>query len=188
MIATYRRALPPILFALVLSVGGCAKSSNVAADDARPSVVPTSAAPSPSQPPLAGQRSERGAAEFVRYWFRTLDYASRTGDTVQLVAGSDPACTACQSAISTIDNAYNDGGSLRGGTFTLQDVVVGQFSAGDRPTIEVTFDRTPRSSLSPVGDVRGSLPAASFVQAQVLLGWTGESWRTRAVLSDTPLA
>jgi len=176
-----------LLAALALGLAGCARDEAPPAapgdqPDAAASVLP-SALPAPNQPALARERSERGAAEFVRYWFRTLDYATQTGDISRLTAASDPGCKACEEAISVVRESYSDGGYLQGGTYTVRSVAAEEFAPDERPMISVSFDRSSRSGFGPDGQVRGSLPAATFVSNQVTVAWS-DGWKVTTIVGD----
>ena len=68
-------------------------SSSATADPttAEPSPEPTIAAP--PLPDAAMEQTPEGAVAFTEWWFETLNYATRTGDTESLRAASDPGCT-----------------------------------------------------------------------------------------------
>ncbi len=148
--------------------------------------TPTAAAP-PSLPAAANERSSAGATAFVTYWFQSLSHAVRTGDVAAVSAASSPGCDECQGAMTTVRESYENGGSLRGGDYLLRSQIVSGFPAGNQPTVDVVFDRSPRSTLDADGNIRGALPGASFVVCAVVLEWAGR-WRMRAITSSTPIA
>jgi hypothetical protein len=143
-----------------------------------------SALPAPSPSPLAKQRTEDGAEEFVRYWFRALDYATQTGDISRLTAASTPACRPCEAAIGVVRENYSDGGYLQGGTYTIRSAAAEEFAPADRPMIVVAYDRSSRSAFGPDGQARGSLPAATFVNSQVTVVWQDNGWKVNAIVGD----
>jgi hypothetical protein len=143
-----------------------------------------SALPAPDPSALARERSERGAQEFVRYWFRALDYATQTGDISRLTAASDPGCKACEDAIRVVRESYSDGGYLQGGTYTVRSVAAEEFAPDERPMLAVSFDRSSRSGFGPDGQVRGNLPAVTFVPCQVTVGWVDGGWKVTRIVGD----
>jgi hypothetical protein len=143
-----------------------------------------SALPAPSPSAVARQQTEPGAQEFVRYWFRSLDYATQTGDISRLTAASDPSCQPCEDAIGVVRQSYSDGGYLQGGTYTLRSVSAEEFAPNERPMIAVSFDRSARSGFSPDGQVRGSLPPVTFVSAQVTVAWLNGGWKVTTIVGD----
>lgn len=170
---------------LALSLGGCADDEGAATAvgaGETPQPPPPSAVPAPSALPIARERSRSGAQEFVEHWFATLNYATRTGDIAPLRSASDPGCAACVDLAASIRNSYGDGGSLRGGTFTLRAVNVEEFSLADRPDLSIFIDRSARSGAGPDGQLRESIPAASFLACQISLRWAGDGWRTTRVI------
>jgi hypothetical protein len=177
-----------LLSALALGLGGCANDSSppVGAGnnpDATSSVLP-SVLPAPVPSPLAKQKSEKGAEEFVRYWFRALDYATQTGDISRLTAASNTGCRQCDEAIGVVRESYSDGGYLQGGTYTVRSVAAEEFAPDDRPMITVSFDRSSRSGFGPDGQVRGSLPAATFVSCQMSVVWEKDAWQVVGIVGD----
>lgn len=83
-----------------------------------PSEAPTVAAP--PLPELATQQTPEGAVAFTEWWFETLNYATATGDTEALREASDPGCGTCQNYLDEIDGAYQNGGRIDGGIFSVQ--------------------------------------------------------------------
>jgi hypothetical protein len=182
------RVLAGVLAVALMGVGGCgggtvppgASGNN---PDAAPSTLP-SALPAPSPSALAKQRSEKGAEEFVRYWFKTLDYATQTGDISRITAASSEKCKPCEDAVGVVRENYSDGGYLQGGTYTVRSAAAEEFAPADRPMIVVSFDRSSRSGFGPDGQVRDSLPAATFVNCQVTVLWENGGWKVATIVGD----
>jgi len=124
----------------------------------------------------------------VRYWFEALNYAVRTGEVTGLEQVSDRKCVECQRALLSIRDNYAEGGSLRGGSYTVRSVVPTGLTTGDQLTLDVVFDRSPRSSLGADGDAQDSLAGASFVVTRALLEWTGKEWRLVTLAAAGPIA
>jgi hypothetical protein len=182
------RVLAGLLTIVLMGVSACgggAVSPGASGTNpgAAPSVLP-SALPAPSPSPLAKQRTEAGAAEFVRYWFKTLDYATQTGDISRLTAASSQSCAPCEQAVGVVRENYSDGGYLQGGTYTVRSATAEEFAPADRPMIVVSFDRSSRSGFGPDGQVRDSLPAATFVNCQVTVVWENGGWKVATIVGD----
>jgi hypothetical protein len=172
-----------------LGVSGCAgnngESSGAGAQGRQP--APTAAPsvlPAPTALPITAERSPSGAQEFGKYWFDALNYATQTGDIAPLRGGSENNCAACADVIASIRNSYGDGGYLQGGTYKVRAVKSEEFGLEDRPVLQISFDRTSRSGFAPDGQVRDSVPAASFVSCEVTLAWTGNRWKVSIVSGD----
>jgi hypothetical protein len=140
--------------------------------------------PAPTALPITAERSPSGAQEFGKYWFDALNYATQTGDIAPLRGGSENNCAACADVIASIRNSYGDGGYLQGGTYKVRAVKSEEFGLEDRPVLQISFDRTSRSGFAPDGQVRDSVPAASFVSCEVTLAWTGNRWKVSIVSGD----
>jgi hypothetical protein len=140
--------------------------------------------PQPVKPPEADEQTERGAQQFVLYWFKTINYAVQTGDAKPFAAASNPQCLPCQSVVTEVRDNYGDGGYTEGGVFTVRSSESQNFALADQPTISVAFDRSAQSKLAPDGQVRGSKPALTFKDCQVLLVKAGDSWQVRTVFGD----
>ena len=136
----------------------------------------------PGPPTDAAARSAQGGAEFVRYFFASLGEAASTGDTAEVARLTSPACGACQSAVATIRRSYDNGGSMRGGTYAVRRVTNDSLWSVERPLYEATLDRTPRSSIDSTGAARDSLGPLVFASCTMILEWTGNEWR----LLDAP--
>jgi hypothetical protein len=153
---------------------------------------PTAAPPTsvasvgPSLSAAATQRTRDGGREFVSYWFEALNYAVRTGDVSGLDATSSPDCAQCQAAIDGIRRTYADGGTFEGGSYLVHSVVATEFPDNGQPSLDVVFDRSPRSTLDSHRGVRDTLPTLSFAVCRVLLDWAGGRWRV-LTMSGTPI-
>lgn len=158
-------------------------SSDPASDPViEPSAAPSSAKPAPPAPsPEAGQHDQVGASAFTEYWFSVLSYGVQTGDVELLRTVSDPKCTECSAAISVIQDNYNDGGSLQGGVYTVREANTIENFAGQVMTVAVSYDRSPRSGTSPLGQSRGRLDGKSFADCDIRVLWNGKSWVVRGV-------
>jgi hypothetical protein len=140
--------------------------------------------PAPSALPITAERSPSGAQEFAKYWFDSLNYGTATGDIAPLRGASESTCAMCADIVAAIRNSYGDGGYLQGGTYKVRAVKTEEFGLEDRPVLQISFDRTSRSGFAPDGQVRDSVPAASFVNSEITLAWTGDRWKVSIVSGD----
>jgi serine/threonine-protein kinase len=138
-------------------------------------------AAAPVLPPAAAEQTKEGGAEFVRYWFAQLTYASLTGDTAVLSEVTDEGCENCRTVIETIESSYADGGSLEGGSYVVHRVVTNDLWLPDQPVYDIALDRTARVFVDPSGVPHASLPTLSFANCLLLVDWTGQGWRVRDV-------
>ncbi|MBO0869179.1 MAG: hypothetical protein J2P15_11480, partial [Micromonosporaceae bacterium] len=128
-----------------------------------------------------------GATAFVRYWFATLNYATATGNDGPLIAASDPACAACATALQVVQAGYRNGRHLEGGGYTLRSVEADAFFELNRPTLNIVYDRLPRSEFGPDGQRIQTVPAVTFVVGQVVLARVLDQWRVRELNSSRPV-
>src|SRR5262245_3492350 len=103
--------------------------------------------------PVDAPPAVASATTFAHDWFGALNTAVTTGDATRLTTMSSPGCQACQQAASVVTAAYASGGSFRGGTYVVRAVDVDNFFTADLASVHVVFDRTPRSAVSPSGDI-----------------------------------
>jgi hypothetical protein len=134
-----------------------------------------------SPPPTAVPATPEGAASFTTYWFDALSYAVKTGSTEALQAASTPDCDECNIAIRVVQDAYRDGGSLRGGTYLVRQITADAFWNADKPQLGVIFDRSPRSTIRRDGSITGVLPVEAVTRADIILSRVGDRWMMREV-------
>lgn len=79
-------------------------------DSSKPSASP------PTLPASARYEDPAGAANFVRHWIETSNYAALTGDTSELTELSDTNCTGCDKYIELYESIYASGGYIEGAT------------------------------------------------------------------------
>jgi serine/threonine protein kinase, bacterial len=141
----------------------------------------------PQAPASAAPASAEGGSAFIRHWFEALSYAVGTGDTSALDASSSPSCRACADVIAFVRNAFSNGGSLRGGGYTLRNVTTDDFWSLENPRFGIVFDRSARSTVAAGGGQGDVLEGATFLAGQILLEREGERWRVLDVQTPTPL-
>jgi hypothetical protein len=166
----------------VAALVGCANSPSSSGPVVQPSAARSSAKPTPpALDSAATAHSKAGAVAFTGYWFALLSYGVQTGEVSELQTTSDPECAVCKSAVVTIQDNYNDGGSLQGGVYTVRDANAFVDIAGQVVTVAVSYDRSPRYGTSPLGVPRGRLDGKSFADCDVRLRWTGSGWHMRGI-------
>jgi serine/threonine-protein kinase len=132
----------------------------------------------PPQPPASAEpATAEGGSAFVRHWFEALNYAIGSGDTSALEAASNSSCGTCAEAIEFVRNAYGDGGSLRGGGYTVRSVTTDDFWSLENAKFGVVFDRASRSTVAAGGGQSDVLDGATFLNCQILLERVGDGWR-----------
>ncbi|BCB86813.1 hypothetical protein Psuf_041260 [Phytohabitans suffuscus] len=141
----------------------------------------TGSSRAPAQPAAAGRHDREGGAAFVRYWFTLLNHAQVGGDTSPLKAAAGPGCRECEEVVTTVEAAYGDGGSMRGGVYVVRNVATNGLFTLDRPIYEATLDRSPRATLDRTGVERDSLPGLTVANCMVSLDWTDDRWRVVGV-------
>jgi hypothetical protein len=179
-----RRPRLPLLAAVGLTAVVLATVGIVLATRSGPSspVVPrptatTMAQGSPTLPAPAATWTQPGGAAFVAYWFATLNYAVRTGDTSPLSAVTNAACGGCRPTFDAITAGYADGGSLSGGLYLVRDVRTSSLWTNDRPVYDITVDRAPRSRLDRAGATKQTVAALAFANCTLILEWVDGKWR-----------
>jgi hypothetical protein len=128
-----------------------------------------------------------GASAFVQYWFAALNYATATGNTGPFTDASDPACAACATVLRVVQSGYQNGGHLEGGGYTLRSVQTDAFFDLNLPTLNVVYDRLPRTAIGPDGQRIQTVPAVTFAVGQVSLVRVSDQWRVRELISSRPV-
>jgi hypothetical protein len=175
-----RARLVPVFLALCVSVGACSDGGEE--PDAAPTLPAITESPSPSPepdavPPQATEATPEGAAEFVRYWFDSLNQAAQDGDTETLKAVSDPACETCSRFISSIENLYGPGGRIEGGQFNVTAVEAQSVPAEAREAKAlVVYDVTPTRQVGPQGETILQVEALSNETGDLVLARTPAGW------------
>lgn len=142
----------------------------------------------PSLPAPAATWTQPGGAAFVDYWFATLNYALRTGDTSTLVGVTNTACGGCRPALDAIRGAYGEGGSLNGGSYLVREVRTSSLWTNNRPVYDVTVDRAPRSTLDRGGGTLQTVPGAPFANCTLILEWIDGKWRVLEIPTSDCIA
>jgi serine/threonine-protein kinase len=140
-------------------------------------------------PPAAAQPATvDGAAAFVNYWVDTLNKAVGSGDTAVLEAASSPNCKPCTAAAQVMKTGHTNGGTFRGGAYTVREVTTDSFFNVERPVLRLVFDRAPRSTISADGRQVQVFPGATFLTCQLVLERVQDRWRVLDVQTSAPIA
>ena len=139
-------------------------------------------------PPAAQPATVDGAAVYVNYWVATLNRAVSSGDTTLLEAASSPNCKACAAVVQVMRAGYTGGTTFRGGTYTVREVTTDAFFNLERPSLNVVFDRAPRSSIAADGRQVQVFPGGTFLTCRVLLERVQDRWRVLDVQATAPIA
>ena len=92
------------------------QSSSATTASATPSETASasgSAAAAPSMPAGARGTSAASAEVFARHYVDLINYASRTGNTRELLAASADKCKSCAAISSLVNGIYSKGGAIR---------------------------------------------------------------------------
>jgi serine/threonine-protein kinase len=141
----------------------------------------------PQVPASAAPATADGGTALIHHWFEALNYAIGTGDTAALDAASSSSCRACADVIAFVRNAYTNGGSLRGGGYTVRDVTTDNFWSLENAKFGIVLDRSSRSTVTSSGSQGDVLEGATFLTCQVLLERAGDAWRVLEVHASTRL-
>lgn len=162
--------------ALVFGVSSCSEDEPGSME---PTAAPGSSAAPPGtlgpMPQIATEHSRDGAANFVSYYARVLDYASKTGDVDELERLSDSSCAGCTDFIELYRTTYDNGGWIRDSDWTIGETNV-RFSSAPGAESIVTMNviisagsakRDSRSTVERKPKSRGTMAFA----AQFSDGW-----------------
>lgn len=158
---------------------GPSDSSSAAAT---PSPTATSS-PTPTGPveptlPAAAEGSDAAAAEaFVGFYWEMADYAQATGDVEGLRRMGSETCEPCRTAVAFVEEAYRDGGEVRGGQTTLSGIRSSPLLTRSGRAIQVKLEV---SSSDQVVDHPGKAADERYpggtVRASFVVTHGGENW------------
>ncbi|MEZ0578128.1 DUF6318 family protein [Nocardioides sp. MH1] len=118
---------------LMVVLGGCGGGDDPPGDPGTPSASSSSEVTStttettaiatgpvePTVPPEAESRGQAGVTAFVRFYWRVVNYAMKTGDVNLLARIDQPSCSGCAAGIQGINRVYRRGGKIVGGNYRV---------------------------------------------------------------------
>jgi len=176
-----RARLVPALVALAALAVGCSEGGD---GETSPTLPPVTAAPSESPtaeavPNEATAATPEGAAEFVRFFYETVEQSYQSQDPNAVRSLSAEGCMACKAFIDTIEGLRADGAKVREDyavevvSVEAPGLVAGQTSLTALAIIDVAeFVR-----LGADGQVTTREPALDDVAQNVTLRRDGASWQ-----------
>jgi len=99
-------------------------------------------------PAEAKGTSEASAKAFVRYYFATINFAARTGDTDQLRELGSPDCTSCEAITENIADIYGDGGNIRSDGWELRSIIAVPLQPRNKPIFDLSVFLNPEQVTS----------------------------------------
>lgn len=137
----------------------------------------TGAPVAPVLPAAAKVASEAGARAFIAYYWDLINYAQVTGDVVGLRKVSGPNCDGCRGGINAITGVYRDGGSAKGGKYSvvIERLSVAKFSGARAFEGLVRVKNDEQVITRADGTTRILEPTRNSITVYLL--WTGAFWR-----------
>jgi len=171
---------------LAVLLTGCGATS---APPTAPTEYVVSPTPSPLKPlapvlPEAAKADTKaGAVAFVRHYVDVLNYAQSTGETRGVTALGDADCRSCRNVARAIQAIYKPGGTISGGTWTLQDLLGtrrNKYLRGWSIAFRVAFDFQSISGSQEDRDSKGGTYVVTFQVARRNLNWKASQWSRAA--------
>jgi hypothetical protein len=153
----WRRSLVAVVTAGLLGFGtsGCTSSD----DPPAPAPLPTES-PSPTEsladeppsiPAKVRGKSARAAKAFARYYFDSVNLATRTGDTTQLARLGSEDCESCGAIVGNIDTIYSGGGSIESDGWHLDVATLVPGQPASSPILDLGVTQAPESVIASAG-------------------------------------
>ena len=98
---------------------------------------PAKNVPKPVMPEEMKEETPEGAKAAVQYWWDTVTYLQRTGDSDLVRASSDEDCDFCRAYTHSIEKIYEDGGWTSGAEVEVTSALTGVIDK-DRKLLQVT--------------------------------------------------
>ncbi|OFR90967.1 hypothetical protein HMPREF2863_05610 [Micrococcus sp. HMSC067E09] len=98
---------------------------------------PAKNVPKPVMPEEMKEETPEGAKAAVQYWWDTVTYLQRTGDSDLVRASSDEDCDFCRAYAHSIEKIYEDGGWTSGSEVEVTSALTGVIDK-DRKLLQVT--------------------------------------------------
>lgn len=175
-----RARVAPAAVALALLAAGCSDGGD---GEVSPTLPPITDAPSESPtavavPSEATAATPEGAAEFVRFYYETIERAYQSQDPEPIRNLSAEDCVACKAFIDTVEGLRADGARVREDyAVEVVSVEAPSVSAGQSSvTTLVIIDVTEFVRLGPDGQVTTNEPPLDNAAQNVSLLRMGNSW------------
>jgi hypothetical protein len=167
--------LPVLVAGLVLVLAGCS------GEDPEPKMAPTqSVASTPStSAPTVSPSTAPAEADFIAKFFGEISSAISNGDPSGFLAMTSGQCENCEVIASNLVAAYEDGGHIEGGLWTVKstsfdrETVIGSIWNAD---VETARERWFDGNDDPIKIVR-----ADTVKVAIALEATATGWRIREI-------
>ena len=98
---------------------------------------PAKNVPKPVMPEEMKEETPEGAKAAVQYWWDTVTYLQRTGDSDLVRASSDEDCDFCRAYTHSIEKIYEEGGWTSGSEVEVTSALTGVIDK-DRQLLQVT--------------------------------------------------
>jgi hypothetical protein len=155
------------------------------ASDPAPTATAVAPSPAPVLPAAVRVRGLNGAKATAQYWFEALSYAQQSGDPKPMLTVSTSSCQGCDQLLASIRSAYQGGGAVSGGWYTVREMTDEEYS-DVIPLLSVVFDRDALSIVGTGGATMQSVPAIPFQTARLRLAYSGR-WRVAQVTGMSAL-
>ena len=130
----------------------------------------------PTLPPEAQEATKAGLEAFVAFYWKVVDYAEVTGDVQLLRTLSVDDCKTCAGGIEAIEDVYERGGRITGGTYEL--VSMRAFESDETPGawIVAASVRVGRQVVRGAGNLNETYPAGTQDLA-ILAEYDADRWQ-----------
>ncbi len=134
----------------------------------------------PALPDAATKATEAGARAFITYYWDLINYAQVTGDVRALKRVSGSTCDACTSVNQRLNDQYEQGGRIEGGTNSIRILNASELTTpsnsafGFRLRVNVSHDAQTAYASDGTPDRRA---AGSNTFTMVLFWTSDERWR-----------
>jgi hypothetical protein len=180
-----RARLVPVLLTLCLGVGACTDGGEE--PDAAPTLSPITESPSPSPepdavPPQATEATPEGAAEFVRFFYKSLERAYANADPEVIESLSADGCESCQNFVESIADLRDQGGRVEAFTIDVVDVqAAGVEPAATTAAAVVVLDVSEYVRVERDGSESAREPAVSGAVNDVQLVRVEGEWLVQGI-------
>lgn len=154
-----------------------------------PSPTPAQASPRdvtqpPERPDALSAAGAAGAEAAARYFAELWPYASATGDTTEMAALSDPACTGCTDSLRRLADGAAAGQHAVGGAVDITWVKAFPLDAGGW-TVDVDLDQEPYAMADATGAAApGGTSATITYHLDIDVTHDADGWQVVSLASE----